>query len=190
MAINPSIQERAQKEIDRVVGRNRLPDFSDRPNMPYLEAIYREVLRSRPPLTMGFPHCLMEDDHYKGYSIPKGWLLFFNTLDYCSQEFLHPMIIGATVIGNVWQVFLTRLFHENWRKCQGPWHMTQVYTLNLLSSNLKDSLTKTESSTTMTGYWRIVSGGGTFLLLPFKSILTITQSLRWTARCKRNCRYS
>jgi len=47
MAANPSIQEEAQREIDRVVGKDRLPDFSDRLAMPYLEAIYREVLRCR-----------------------------------------------------------------------------------------------------------------------------------------------
>jgi len=77
MAINPSTQEKAQSEIDRVVGRNRLPDFADRPTMPYLEAIYREVLRCRQPLNMALPHCLMEDDYYKGYFIPKGkWILF------------------------------------------------------------------------------------------------------------------
>ena len=71
MAINPGIQDKAQGEIDGVVG-NRLPNFSDRPNMPYVEAIYREVLRSNPPVPMSFPHRLMEDDHYKGYFIPEG----------------------------------------------------------------------------------------------------------------------
>jgi len=79
MAITPSIQEKAQREIDRVVGRNRLPDFSDRPNMPYVEAIYREVLRARPPLQVGITHCPMEDSHYKGYFIPKGWWCLFLT---------------------------------------------------------------------------------------------------------------
>jgi len=71
MAINPDIQEKAQREIDRVVGRNRLPDFSDRSSMPYVEAIYREVLRSRPPAKRSVRR-LMEDDHYKDYFIPKG----------------------------------------------------------------------------------------------------------------------
>ena len=73
MAVNPAVQEKAQREIDRVTGRNRLPDFSDRPNMPYVEAIYREVLRSSPPGQLGFPHSPIEDDHYKEYFIPKGW---------------------------------------------------------------------------------------------------------------------
>ena len=89
MATNPGIQEKAQTEIDRVIGQNRLPEFSDRPKLPYIEGIYREVLRSKPPLRLGAPHSLMEDDHYKGYFIPKGCLLFLEALDYCSQGFLH-----------------------------------------------------------------------------------------------------
>jgi len=71
MAVNPDIQEKAQREIDRVVGRNRLPGFPDRPSMPYLEAIYREVLRCRPPVQLA-AHCLTESDHYKEYFLPKG----------------------------------------------------------------------------------------------------------------------
>jgi cytochrome P450 len=77
MAVNPGVQGKAQREIDRVVGIDRLPDCSDRATMSYIEAIYREVLRCRPPLHMGMPRCLTEDDHYKGFFIPKGGLFLF-----------------------------------------------------------------------------------------------------------------
>ena len=40
MAINPGIQDKAQKELDGIIG-NRLSDFSDRPNMPI---VYRSDL--------------------------------------------------------------------------------------------------------------------------------------------------
>ena len=46
--------------------------------MPYIEAIYREVLRYKPPLHMGMPHCLTEDDHYKEFFIPKGVSFLFS----------------------------------------------------------------------------------------------------------------
>ncbi|KAF8889559.1 cytochrome P450 [Gymnopilus junonius] len=72
MAVNPDIQRKAQAEIDRVVGTNRLPDFEDRASLPYIEALYREVLRFAPPIPLGLPHALTEDDYYKGYYIPKG----------------------------------------------------------------------------------------------------------------------
>jgi cytochrome P450 len=71
VAKHPEVQIKAQEEIDRVIGDNRLPDFSDRPHLPYIEAIYREVLRWHPPMTLA-PHASMDDDVYKGYFIPKG----------------------------------------------------------------------------------------------------------------------
>lgn len=72
MAVNPEVQKKAQSEIDRIIGSERLPACEDRKSLPYIEAIYREVLRLRPPLPLGGPHTVMEDDHYKGYLIPKG----------------------------------------------------------------------------------------------------------------------
>ncbi|PPQ90225.1 LOW QUALITY PROTEIN: hypothetical protein CVT25_012934 [Psilocybe cyanescens] len=72
MALNPHIQKRAQEELDRVVGSKRLPTLDDRKSLPYLEAIYRELLRFKPPLPLSVPHSLAaEDHHYKGYFIPK-----------------------------------------------------------------------------------------------------------------------
>ena len=41
----PQVQRRAQAELDAVVGRDRLPTFDDRPRLPYIEAICRELLR-------------------------------------------------------------------------------------------------------------------------------------------------
>ena len=45
MAITPEAQRRAQEEIDRVVGKSRLPTLEDRENLPYVEAIVKETLR-------------------------------------------------------------------------------------------------------------------------------------------------
>lgn len=45
MLMFPTVQKRAQEEVDRITGGTRLPDFTDRPSMIYLEATYREVLR-------------------------------------------------------------------------------------------------------------------------------------------------
>ena len=75
IALHPEVREKAQEEIDRVVGSRRLPDFNDRESMPYTEAIYREVMRIRPTIPMGVPHANTEDDVYNGYFIPKGRIL-------------------------------------------------------------------------------------------------------------------
>ncbi|KAF8200732.1 hypothetical protein BJ912DRAFT_946979 [Pholiota molesta] len=48
------------------------------PSLPYVDAIYREVLRGPVATIASFgcsanaPHSLTEDDYYKGYFIPKG----------------------------------------------------------------------------------------------------------------------
>ncbi|KDR82227.1 hypothetical protein GALMADRAFT_59888 [Galerina marginata CBS 339.88] len=78
MAANPDVQKKGQAEIDLVIGSNRLPVFEDRQSLPYVEAIYREVMRFRPPAQLGIPHSLSEDDYYKGFFIPKGTTIFAN----------------------------------------------------------------------------------------------------------------
>lgn len=45
MTLHPDVQSRAQAEIDAVVGHDRLPDFSDKDKLPYLNAIISELLR-------------------------------------------------------------------------------------------------------------------------------------------------
>ncbi|KAL0566131.1 hypothetical protein V5O48_015886 [Marasmius crinis-equi] len=39
----PDIMEKAQEEIDRIVGTDRLPDFRDRESLPYVEAVLLDV---------------------------------------------------------------------------------------------------------------------------------------------------
>ncbi len=72
MATHPEVQRKAQAELDRVLGSVHLPTFEARYQLPYIEAIYREVVRWRPPLSICVPHIVTEDDEYKGYYIPKG----------------------------------------------------------------------------------------------------------------------
>ena len=76
MVKHPDVQRRAQKEIDRVVGDSHLPDLNDRQDLPYIEAVYRELLRHTPPMRVGLPHAITEDDFYEGYFLPKGGFLF------------------------------------------------------------------------------------------------------------------
>lgn len=45
MLANPDAQNKAQLEIDSVVGRGNLPDFNDEEGMPYVAALVKEVLR-------------------------------------------------------------------------------------------------------------------------------------------------
>ncbi|KAJ4491086.1 cytochrome P450 [Lentinula lateritia] len=72
MILHPNIQENAQIEIDRVVGRSRSPTSADMVHLPYVRAIVKEVLRWQPAIPLAVPHIAMEDDWYEGHFIPKG----------------------------------------------------------------------------------------------------------------------
>ncbi|KAL2483128.1 Cytochrome [Forsythia ovata] len=74
---HPNILHKAQKEIDSVVGKNRLTEESDIPNLPYLQAIVKETLRLHPtgPLIVRES---TEDCTIGGYHIPAKTRLFVN----------------------------------------------------------------------------------------------------------------
>jgi cytochrome P450 len=95
MALNPGVQATAQAELDQVIPSGRLPELSDRPSLPYIECLMREVLRWNPivPLgqqqrtgtivissdhTVGLPHLLTKDDVYKDYDLPAGSIVMVN----------------------------------------------------------------------------------------------------------------
>ncbi|KAG5654317.1 hypothetical protein H0H81_004736 [Sphagnurus paluster] len=76
MVLHPECQRRAQEELDAVLGAGRLPEFRDRPSLPYVEAILQETLRQAAPL--GLPHVSLEDDMYNGMLITKGSIVIAN----------------------------------------------------------------------------------------------------------------
>ncbi|KAF5385602.1 hypothetical protein D9757_006788 [Collybiopsis confluens] len=99
MVMHPKVQTKGQEEIDRVIGADRLPTFADRPSLPYIESIYRELMRLHPPLPLcmrlecdydasaalklhpmfiGVSHASTKDDIYRGYCIPKGSISSFH----------------------------------------------------------------------------------------------------------------
>ena len=84
MALHPHVVRKAQEELDRVVGSERLPEISDQENLPYISALMKELLRWSCPLPLGVPKQVMEDDVYDGWFIPA----------------------GATIIENIWYVAL------------------------------------------------------------------------------------
>lgn len=78
MTLYPEVQRKAQEEIDQVVGQDRLPNLSDRDNLPYVDALVKEALRWHPVAPMGLPHASSRDDMIEGYAIPKGAMLLPN----------------------------------------------------------------------------------------------------------------
>jgi len=104
MVVHPGIQRKAQQHLDEVLGSGRLPTLEDRPNLPYIEAVYRELIRWKVPAPIGLAHVSTQDDYYEGYYIPKG---MWSTRVYTAQS---DRSQGSIVIANVECVF----------KCNGP----------------------------------------------------------------------
>ena len=99
MTLFPKAQERAQAELDAVLGTIsnedlRLPSLDDRPKLPYISALVKEVWRWNPSVSLskvfiflpwsgclievGMAHRATEDDIYRGWRIEKGSILYVN----------------------------------------------------------------------------------------------------------------
>jgi cytochrome P450 len=74
----PDVQVKAQKELDKVVGRERMPDFNDFEALPFIRATIMELLRWTPVVPIGMAHTVMRDDMYGEYLIPKGTMCIQN----------------------------------------------------------------------------------------------------------------
>lgn len=62
----PESLQKAWDELDRVVGPDRTPDFEDEPNLSYVKAFVKEVLRWRSVAILGGqPHAPIRDEEYK-----------------------------------------------------------------------------------------------------------------------------
>jgi len=49
----PEVQKKCQAELDRAIGRSRIPTLADRDNLPYIRATLREALRWRTVAPLG-----------------------------------------------------------------------------------------------------------------------------------------
>ena len=78
MVLFPEAQRKAQEELDKVVGSNRLPEYEDRENLPYVNALCKEVFRWHPIIPLGIPHRVTQDDVFNGYFIPAGTIVMGN----------------------------------------------------------------------------------------------------------------
>nr|GME13393.1 isoleucine N-monooxygenase 2-like [Ipomoea batatas] len=72
MLNQPKLLEKAVKEIDSVVGRERLVEESDLSNLNYVKACIKEAFRLHPVAPFNIPHVAVADTAVGGYSIPKG----------------------------------------------------------------------------------------------------------------------
>ncbi|KAM7391575.1 hypothetical protein PAMP_022256 [Pampus punctatissimus] len=72
------IQDRIHQEIDDHIGTARLPQFSDKPKMPFTEAFIYEVFRHASYVPFTIPHCTTKNTTLNGFFIPKDTCVFIN----------------------------------------------------------------------------------------------------------------
>ncbi|XP_015598468.1 methyl farnesoate epoxidase [Cephus cinctus] len=78
LALYPEWITRLQKDLEKVVGRNRPPCMSDAPSLPRIEAFLAEVQRSHILAPFGIPHRATKDVTLGGYKIPKDTLVLLS----------------------------------------------------------------------------------------------------------------
>nr|XP_016469267.1 PREDICTED: isoleucine N-monooxygenase 2-like [Nicotiana tabacum] len=80
MLNKPQIMQRALEEIDTVVGRNRLVQESDLPQLNYVKACLREAFRLHPLMPFNVPHVSVSDTIVGEYFIHKGSVVLLSRL--------------------------------------------------------------------------------------------------------------
>ncbi|XP_046583811.1 cytochrome P450 2C19-like [Haliotis rubra] len=68
----PEVQEKCFQEIKEHIGLERRPTMMDKPNLPYVEAMYSEVLRHTDAVQTGMPYTVPCDVQFMGYTFPEG----------------------------------------------------------------------------------------------------------------------
>ncbi|KAL7009677.1 hypothetical protein EMMF5_000585 [Cystobasidiomycetes sp. EMM_F5] len=113
-ATHPRALEKAQAELDAVIGQDRLPTYEDIQSLPYCKAFIREIIRFRPTAPGGSPHLTTQDEIYNGYLIPKDsyivgntWGImmdpeaFENPLDFWPERYVaHELGLKASAVAN------------------------------------------------------------------------------------------
>ncbi|KAF8596887.1 cytochrome P450 [Ceratobasidium sp. AG-I] len=107
MLLFPEVKANAQKEIDKVIGFDRLPSLEDQERLPYVSRVVQEVLRWLPVTPLAVPHVCFKDDLYQGYTIPKGTVMamtrdpnvYKNPETFNPDRFLDPSVPPSPVFG-------------------------------------------------------------------------------------------
>jgi cytochrome P450 len=75
----PGFMTRAHEVLDELVGRERLPRFSDRISLAYIDAVAHELFRWRPISPGSIPRRADRADEYDGVKIAKGITIMSNS---------------------------------------------------------------------------------------------------------------
>eukprot|EP00057_Strongylocentrotus_purpuratus_P034110 XP_793963.1 PREDICTED: cytochrome P450 1A5-like [Strongylocentrotus purpuratus] len=78
MASYPQVQSDVQGEIDKVIGRHRLPTLNDFDNLPLTQSCLLEIQRHASVIPFAIPHSTTKDTVLDEYFVPKDMVVFVN----------------------------------------------------------------------------------------------------------------
>ncbi|XP_004427927.1 PREDICTED: cytochrome P450 2C19-like [Ceratotherium simum simum] len=89
---HPEVTAKVQEEIDRVIGRHRIPCMQDKSHMPYMDAVVHEIQRYVDLLPTNLPHAVTHDTKFRNYLIPKGTTILtsLTSVLHDDKEFPNP----------------------------------------------------------------------------------------------------
>jgi cytochrome P450 len=90
MIYYPDAFVKARQQVEEVIGKERLPTFSDRASLPYLDCILNETWRWGSPVPLNLPHSVLEEDVYHGKKIRKGSIVIANIWAMLRDESIYP----------------------------------------------------------------------------------------------------
>nr|WET52773.1 cytochrome P450 76BK1 [Scutellaria baicalensis] len=90
LLLNPDKLAKVKQELNDVLGDRKQVVESDIPNLPYLEAVLKEILRLHPVGPFLIPRRIGENAEVNGYFIPKGTQIFVNVWSIHRDEKIWP----------------------------------------------------------------------------------------------------
>ncbi|KAJ5935167.1 hypothetical protein N7466_004714 [Penicillium verhagenii] len=93
---SPAFLIKAHAVLDEVVGRERLPLFSDRADLAFIDAVACELFRWRPISPGSIPRRADKEDDYNGVKIKRGWTVMANAWAIGRDEKVFDPVLGNT----------------------------------------------------------------------------------------------
>ena len=78
MVLFPEISQKVYEEIISVTEGTRLPRTTDRPHLPFTEAVWNETIRWNTFVPLGIPHVNTRDEVINGYTLKAGTVINTN----------------------------------------------------------------------------------------------------------------
>lgn len=90
MVLHQDVQKKLHEELDSVISSDRLPDLSDRPKLPYTEAVLAESQRMWVVTPVIGPRRVLYDTSLDNYTVPKDSTVVINVYSLHMDPELHP----------------------------------------------------------------------------------------------------